>query len=80
MASALNGGVISSYMHWKDGPVDGLDAMYMPMLERSEDSYGEIFNGVIAGLSSPPSVILGQNEIDVSTTYSDASTACVHVF
>lgn len=81
VADALAGGVISSYMHWKDGPVDGLgDAMYMPMLEKSDDSSGSQFNSVIAGLSSPPKVVLGQNEIDTDATYTEPSVACVPFF
>lgn len=74
-ASSLAGGVISSYMHWKDPEVPGLDAMYMPMYELSNDYYGQLFNQVINDMSSPPTVLLGQNEIDNDATYADPGHA-----
>lgn len=76
-ASALAGGVISSYMHWKDPAVPGLDAMFMPMYELSNDYYGELFNQVIADMDTPPTVLLGQNEIDADATYADPAHAFV---
>lgn len=64
-------------MHWKDGPVEGFDAQFMPMLELSDDHHGGLFQDVINNLGYTPSVLLGQNEIDVDGTFADARTAYV---